>query len=168
MSTAVITPRALKGLLVFVLVSVAASLGGCAGSYHEMGLTGGVRAVEISSDVAQVSARGFIGGDPDAIERFVFRKAAETTVTQGYDSFEILSTADRTRSLQAVGGYTAASFTGFSSGGLALPLVRPGESVLIRMFHGQGVASGASVFDAHDVLSHLADTAQRGKRFHLF
>jgi hypothetical protein len=138
------------------LVAAALALGGCATPYRNMGVFGGVKAVQIASDMAQVTARGSIGTDPDRIVRYVLRKAAETTLAAGYDHFWVVSEDDRSRTFQGFAGYTAATFQGLPSAGLSLPFVRPGETVLIRMSRGAAAGQSAStVFDAQDVLTHL-------------
>jgi hypothetical protein len=133
----------------------ALALAGCATPYQKMGAFGGVKSVEIASDMAQVTARGAIGTDPDAIERYVLRKAAETTLAAGYDHFWVVSMGDRSRTIQGFAGYGAISSQSLPTGGFSLPFVRPGETILIRMTRGPG-QSGATVFDARDVLDHLA------------
>lgn len=142
-----------------------AQLAACATPYQPMGLRGGVGAVQITSNVAQVSARGVTGSDPDKIQRYALRKAAETTLASGYDLFEIISVTDRTRSAQGVAGYTGTGLGpagGLPSLGLALPFIKPGETLLIRMSRGAAPAAGDGViFDAHDVLAHLGGPARR-------
>jgi hypothetical protein len=136
----------------------AAALGGCATTYHRLEpMSGGVRSVQIASDMAQVTARGTFGTDPDRIERYVLRKAAETTLDAGYDHFWVVSVGDRTRTVQGFAGYTTAGWQGAPTGGFSLPFVRPGQTVLIRMARGTtATPPGATVFDAKDLLDHLA------------
>ena len=138
------------------LLAAALTLGGCATPYQSMGLRGGVRATQISSNIAQVTARGSFVTDADKIEQYVLRKAAETTLAAGYDRFEVLSVSDRSRNIQGVAGYTAFQASGFPSGGISLPFVRPGETLLIRMSRNGDPAGGNTLFDARDVLDHLA------------
>lgn len=141
--------------------AAAPMLSGCATPYQKMGMNGGVRSVRLETDLAQVTARGSPLTDADTIERYVLRKAAETTLAAGYDHFEVVSVSDRTRTMQGVAGYMTAVGNGLPSAGLSLPFVRPGETVLIRMMQGPvAAAPGGVVFDAHDLLDHLA----RGRR----
>lgn len=150
----------MKSTAITALAGLAAlALAGCATPYQKMGALGGVKSVEIASDMAQVTARGSIGTDPDRIERYVLRKAAETTLAAGYDHFWVVSVSDRSRSIQAFAGYGAISSQSLPTGGFSLPFVRPGETVLIRMSRGGG-QPGATVFDARDVLDHLAGPPQ--------
>lgn len=144
---AIIGASALAGFL---------ALGGCATPYQDMGLRGGVRAVQITGSIAQVTARGTSATDPDRIERYALRKAAEATIAAGYDHFEVVSAGDRSRTVQGVAGYGASAWHGFPTVGLNVPFVRPGETLLIRMSRGAPAdASGAAVFDAGEVLQHL-------------
>ena len=140
-----------------VLIGAAcAALTGCATPYQDMGLRGGVRAVQITSDIAQVTARGSTVTDADKIEQYALRKAAETTLAAGYDHFEVVSASDRSRTLHGVAGYAAPGLHGFPSVGLTMPFIRPGETMLIRMSRGAPAdASGATVFDAREVVDHL-------------
>jgi hypothetical protein len=145
--------RRLSGAMVGIAAVLA--LAGCATPYQQMGITGGVRSVQIETDIAQITARGSLLTDADKIEQYVLRKAAETTLASGYDHFEVVSVSDRSRTFQAAGGYTGFTGTGFPSGGLTLPFIRPGETILIRMSRGPSTAQGVTVFDARDVLAHL-------------
>jgi len=139
------------------LAAAASALCGCATPYQKMGVGGGVRSVRLETDLAQVTARGSPLTDADTIERYVLRKAAETTLAAGYDHFEVVSVSDRTRILQGVAGYMTAVGNGLPSAGLSLPLVRPGETALIRMMRGPApTGPGGVVFDARDLLAHLA------------
>jgi hypothetical protein len=153
----------LGGLARFSAFGLAAVvLAGCATPYQDLGLRGGVRAVQITSDIAQVTARGSAMTDSDRIEQYVLRKAAETTLAAGYDHFEVVSASDRTRTIQGVAGYAATTQTGFPSAGLSLPFIRPGETVLIRMSRGTASgAAGATLFDAREVVAHLGEPARR-------
>jgi hypothetical protein len=146
------TKAALAGL-----GAAALALAGCSTPYQKMGPLGGVKSVQIASDMAQVTARGSVGTDPDRIERYVLRKAAETTLAAGYDHFWVVSVGDRSRTIQGFAGYTAAAFQGLPSAGFSLPFVRPGETILIRMSRGANPQPGATMFDAPDVLSYLAE-----------
>lgn len=144
------------------LAAATATLCGCATPYQKMGVGGGVRAVRLETDLAQVTARGSPLTDADTIERYVLRKAAETTLAAGYDHFEVVSASDRSRTLQGVAGYMTAVGNGLPSAGLSLPFVRPGETVLIRMLRGPvAAAPGGVVFDAQDLLDHLARARRR-------
>ncbi|HEY2661921.1 MAG TPA: hypothetical protein VGI79_19525, partial [Caulobacteraceae bacterium] len=117
----------------------------------------------ITSDIAQVTARGSAVTDADKIEQYALRKAAEATLAAGYDHFEVVSASDRSRTLQGVAGYAAPGLRGFPSVGLTMPFTRPGETMLIRMSRGAAAeSSGATVFDAHQVMDHLGRRSTAG------
>jgi transposase InsO family protein len=151
--------RGLAGAAVLGLA--ACQLVACATPYKEMGVGGGVREVQITSDIAQVTARGTALTDPDKIEQYVLRKAAETTLAAGYDNFEIISSADRSHTIQGIAGYSAAGMSGLPTAGVNLPFTRPGETVLIRMSFANASAGGATVFNAREVIAHLAAKHRR-------
>jgi hypothetical protein len=151
-----IRPRAGAVALMTASMAAALALAGCATPYQKMGMNGGVRAVQLQTDLAQVTARGSPVTDADTIERYVLRKAAETTLQAGYDHFEIVSSSDRTRTFQGFAGYMRAVGEGLPTAGVTVPFIRPGETVLIRMQTGAAAPTGAVVFDARDLLAHLA------------
>ena len=77
------THRLIKTTALAALALGALHLAACATPYQELGgLRGGVRAVQITSNIAQVTARGTSATDPDKVQRYALRKAAETTRTQ--------------------------------------------------------------------------------------
>lgn len=142
----------------FTAVAVLSLIGlsACATPYQEMGVRGGVASVRITSDIAQVTARGTAATDPDQVQRYALRKAAETTVASGYDLFQVVADTDRSRTVQGAAGYTAGGLGGFPAIGLNLPFVKPGQTFLIRMSRAQAAGDLAgTVFNAHEVLENL-------------
>lgn len=138
-----------------------ALLCGCATPYQEMGLTGGVAATQLASDTFQITARGNGFTDPDTIQRYVMRKAAETTIAAGYDYFVLGSSRDRTNRMaftsgSAYGGYGYAS--GFAT---TSSIIQPGETVIVKMKKAPApdpLPDGW--FDAHDVAKYLSSAAK--------
>jgi hypothetical protein len=150
---------------VIATAAAALCLSACTTPYQEMGMRGGVKAVQITSDVAQVTARGSATTDPDKVQRYALRKAAETTVAAGYDLFQVVADVDRTRLVSGGGGYTTGGLGGIPALGLNLPFVRPGQTFLIRMSRGPMPAGAqGTVFDAHEVLNHLGGRQRRFAR----
>lgn len=135
---------------------------GCATPYQSMGLTGGVAARQISSDTAQITARGNAYTDPDTIQQYALRKASETTINAGFDTFEILTDADR--SLHGAAG-SAYGNNGYAFGS-SWQMIKPGETFMIKMRKGPLPSDApANMFDAHDVLAHLtASTTHDSKK----
>ena len=152
------TTQRLLNAAAFAAVAFSASqLAACATPYQELGhFRGGVRAVQITSNIAQVTARGSAATDPDKVQRYALRKAAETTVAAGYDLFEVVADVDRSRTGQAAAGYTTGGIGGFPALGLSMPFVKPGQTFLIRMSRGPILeGAGPTVFDARQVIAHL-------------
>jgi hypothetical protein len=148
--------RLIKTTAFAALVLGAAQLAACATPYQELGLRGGVKAVQITANIAQVTARGTVTTDPDKVQRYALRKAAETTVAAGYDLFEVVADTDRSRSSQAAAGYTTGGIGGFPALGLSMPFIKPGQTFLIRMSRGpMPEAAGPTIFDARQVIAHL-------------
>ena len=139
----------------------------CATPYQEMGILGGVRATRISEDVIQVRAQGNAYTDPDRIQQYALRKAAEETLANGYDLFVIGGEIDRSRIgsetlAVANGSKNAAWATGFS-----MPIIKPGETLLVRMLKGPKPSPvPAGLFDAHEVVKYLgtADASSDHKK----
>ena len=160
-STANLAALKVRALATVAIGLAACQLAACATPYKEMGMGGGVREVQITSDIAQVTARGSALTDPDKIEQYVLRKAAETTLAAGYDDFEIISSSDRSHTIQGVAGYSALGMSGLPTAGVNLPFTRPGEPVLIRMSHADAAPAGATVFNAREVIAHLGGKRRR-------
>ncbi len=149
--------RLIKTAAFAALALGAAQLAACATPYQELGrFRGGVQSVQITSTIAQVTARGTAATDPDKVQRYALRKAAETTVAAGYDLFEVVADTDRSRTGQAAAGYTTGGIGGFPALALTMPFVKPGQTFLIRMSRGpMPEAAGPTVFDARQVIAHL-------------
>lgn len=136
----------------FLAAALLLGLAGCATPYQEMGFLGGVQATQVTQDTFQIAARGNAYTGADTIQRYALRKAAETTVAAGYDLFMLGDRQDRTRRATVISGDASdGSFSGF-----AQTLVKPGETVLVKMFKGAKPADApANLFDARDVLKYL-------------
>ena len=144
-------------------VSLCLALVGCATPYQEMGALGGVRAVRITDDTAQVTASGNAYTDPDTVQRYALRRAAEETVADGYDLFRISSDADRTSVGSASYGYATGGRYSVWGSAFSMPIVKPGQSLMIKMVKGprpDPMPDGE--FDAREVLAHLAGTPYGG------
>lgn len=142
----------------FLVLALAATLCGCATPYGDMTALGGVRAVRISEDTAQITAAGNAYTDPDTIQRYALRRAAEETVADGFDLFRIVDAEDRTRSGVASFGYANANRYGAFGSAFAAPVIRPGQTLMIKMVRGprpDPMPDGE--YDAHEVLKYLAE-----------
>jgi hypothetical protein len=129
----------------------------CATPYQEMGLTGGVTSVRITGDTAQIIASGNAYTDADTIQRYALRKAAEETSRDGFDLFRIDATSDRSRTGSAAFGSASGTHYGVFASAFSVPIVKPGQSMMIKMLHGPApdpLPDGE--YDAHELLSYLA------------
>lgn len=142
----------------------ALSLAGCATPYQETGFLGGVTATRIDGTTLQISARGNGYTDPDVIQRFTLRKAAEETIAAGYDLFEIVGTQDRTVSGSSRSTYVTGGGGAVQAFSLSTPIIKPGETIMVRMSKGPKPANAPpGMFDAREALTYLVPaTAQTG------
>lgn len=136
-----------------------AALTACATPYQPMGLLGGVTATRIADDTAQIRASGNAYTDPDLIQRYALRRAAEETIADGYDLFRIENVSDRT----TVGSETYGSATGTRYGvfgsAFSMPVIKPGQTLTIRMLRGEKPnPMPDNEYDAREVLRYLVDT----------
>ena len=125
-----------------------------------MGPMGGVSASRITQDTVQIAAAGNAYTDPDTIQRYALRRAAQETVDDGYDLFRIVSTADRTATGSESFGSTWGGRYAIFGTAYSMPVIKPGESLTIRMLKGprpDPMPDGE--YDAHEVLHFLAGVA---------
>ena len=142
---------------------LAGLLCGCSTPYQSASLAGRVEVHQVNGWTARVSAHGgrFIAAG--RLNEYVMLAAAQTTLAQGYDLFEIVGDAE---SPAVVDRQTFA----ITPSGQALPVTamarystastfsypRPGEDLVIQMFTGRAPAHPpAMLFDARDVVAHL-------------
>lgn len=143
----------------FSAAVLAIVVAGCATQYKEMGATGGVMAARIDADTFQITARGNAFTDPDTIQRFALRKAAEETIANGYDVFEVVSARDRSRTGRHSSAYGTARGGYVVAWGSGWDIIKPGETVLIKMRRGPKPSDApAGVFDAREVLRYMVGT----------
>lgn len=134
-------------------------LAGCATPYQQMGFAGGVNASRITADTAQIVARGNSFTDEDTIQRYVLRRAAEETLADSFEFFRIGSDIDRTRVGSQSFGYATGGYRSAFGSAFSMPIIKPGQSLMIRMEHGpQPRPLPDGVFDAHEVLSYMVGT----------
>jgi hypothetical protein len=125
-----------------------------------MGVLGGVRATRITQDTAQITARGNAYTDPDTIQRYALRKAAEETIADGYDLFRIGSDADRTLNGSESIGYASGNRYSVWGSAFSMPIVKPGQTLLIKMYKGPAPSPMPDgLFDAREVLK-FAEAAE--------
>ncbi len=154
------------------------------------GLLGGVQAHRIDESTVQILARGNAFTDTDTITRYTLRKAAEETVADGYDGFYIVSDQDRSRhqtiSRTDISGtangstFINGTATGFGNTALfngtansttflsgtatttAYNIIKPGETITIKMFRGPKPSNAPGVYDAHELLRYMVPPQRTG------
>jgi hypothetical protein len=137
------------------------ALAGCVSptSYNDS-----VSASQIDSSTFRITALGNGATDPERVQDFAMFKAAQTTLAAGADYFSIISVLDRSESFVLHGAPIADSESTVIAGrvytdttitpGYSIPVLRPGQSLVIRVYKGQK-PTGAAVFDAHEVTRFL-------------
>jgi hypothetical protein len=170
-----------------ILATFACSiLASCATPYQEMGLKsgvkglmGGVKATRIDETTVQIAASGNAFSDKDTISLYALRKAAETTVANGYDGFYIVSEHDRTRNYTHITpGYSTTSYSGTATGvgyntahisgsgtttytpPVTTNFIKPGQALTIKMFKGTKQTNASGVYDAHELLRFMVPIKQ--------
>lgn len=146
-------------------IGALATLTACATPYQEMSFTGGVKATRIAADTAIITARGNAYTDPDTVQTYALRRAAEETLADGFDLFRIESDQDRTAVGSQSFGTASASRYAIIGTSFSMPIVKPGQTLVIRMTKGpkpQPTPDG--LFDAHEVAQYMGATPYSQKR----
>lgn len=126
------------------IVLLACWISACATPYQESGVRGGVVAKRISEDTIQVVGNGNGFTEVSTIQQYVLRKAAETTISYGYDRFIIVEAQDSTQEWRSIGSAANVSY------------IKPGQIVSIRMLKNEeGAPNISGAFDAREVLKRL-------------
>ncbi|MCA3740695.1 hypothetical protein [Phenylobacterium sp.] len=136
-------------------------LGACATPYQEMGFTGGVSASQLGADTFQIVATGNGYTSAATIERYALRKAAEVTVSNGFDLFLITSAADQGRIASVMTNSQISSYgdSGYAYG-YSTPIFKPGQTMVVRTFKGSKPSDAPpNLYDARELLRYLAPPA---------
>lgn len=114
-------------------------LSACATKYGEMGLTGGVKAEQVTSDVWRVIARGNGYTESSRVQDFVLLKSAELTLEQGGTHFVIAGSQDQasvgvvttpgTATVNRIGNTAFVT----STPGYSETVVKPGQDAYVRV-----------------------------------
>lgn len=133
-------------------------LAGCSTAYGPMGFTGGVQAVQITSDTYQIEARGNANTSPAAIQQFVLLKAAETALENGYEGFDLIGAQNASTSGSIVHpgmsqAYSngAGGYYGFGAPSYVNHVTKPAVIVAVRMIRNANSAS----FNAKEIANNL-------------
>ncbi|MHB8529628.1 MAG: CC0125/CC1285 family lipoprotein [Caulobacteraceae bacterium] len=139
------------------------ALAACSTPYQQMGVLGGVNAVRITQDTAQITARGNAYTDPDVIQRYALRRAAEETINDGYDLFRIGGDTDRSLNGSQSFGFATGNRRSVFGSAFSMPVIKPGETLMIKMYKGpRPDPMPDGLFDAHEVLR-FAEAAAASK-----
>lgn len=144
---------------VLAALLLAAGLAACGTQYQEMGLTGGVSAEPVMTDVYRITASGNAYTSSSKVQDFTLLKAAETTLEAGGTHFIVLDEADQTRLATAqtpgtmkTSVYGSTAFTTYTPG-MTYNIVKPGQAAMIQVIRiapGQTPPPGA--FPAMDIV----------------
>lgn len=129
-------------------------LAGCATPYQESGFMGGVSAQRVTNDTFMVSAHGNGYTDQATIAQYTLRKAAETTLSAGYEWFIVVNSENDSRSgAVIIPGRSTSTTSGnatiignsaafnattntYISPSQAIPYIKPGVVATFRMGRG--------------------------------
>ena len=143
--------------VIITAVSAVISLGGCATQYDqqpnffngELGVKGEV----IAPNAYAITAKGNAFTDSATIHKYVLMKAAELTIQNGLDWFEVVDSANDSRgSSYAVSGATARRNSIFGTS-FAGTVILPGQTIQVRAHKGTAPEDNNYAFDAHAISS---------------
>lgn len=122
-----------------LVLTLGLGLSACATKYGEMGLTGGVKAEQVTSDIWRVIARGNGYTESSRVQDFVLLKYAELTLEQGGTHFVIAGSQDQasvgvvttpgTATVNRIGNTAFVT----SSPSYSETVVRPGQDAYVRV-----------------------------------
>lgn len=111
---------------------------GCSTPYHEMGILGGVKAEQVSSDTYRIVSRGNAYTGSTTVQDYTLLKAAETTREVGAPII-VISAADASRAGAVVSpGQATTTFHGNTASTTYSPAtvhnyIKPGQDTYIRV-----------------------------------
>ena len=157
------------------IATAALALAGCATPYQDMGLLGGVSAAQVDDATFRISGRGNAFTDPSQINDYVLLKAAEVTLAHGYDLFQIVGDADRTRNeVLSIPTTQSAPVFGVTPGGQpvsgfasyqttsTMAYTKPGEDIMVRMYRGAMPSPApVNVYSAREVIAAIGPRVER-------
>lgn len=133
--------RTRVGCQLFIVLTMACALPGCATQYKPMTWAGGFDDFRITEDTFEVTFRGNRHTLRETVSRYVFRRAAEVTLAHRFTHFTPTLEVDRT-SFATV--YQSAGYGGInacqpflyeSSGGYSSTIERPAVMMRIQCFN---------------------------------
>ncbi|HEY5048428.1 MAG TPA: hypothetical protein VII49_10445 [Rhizomicrobium sp.] len=146
----------------YIALAVALLLSACSTPYQEMGLLGGVSATQVSSDTMSITAKGNGFTGADTVKNYALLKAADETIAHGFDYFALGDATDESRHGAYSWASGSATRNSWFGSGFSTEMIKPGENVLIKMYHGMKPAEAPdNYFDAHDIENYLGKSIRR-------
>jgi hypothetical protein len=166
--------------VLFVAAGILA-LGGCSTPYQDMGLLGGVSATPIDANTLRISSRGNRFSDLGQMKDYVLLRAAEETLTHGFDIFEIVESENATRIVSVPVSHTSMTPTvtfgmdPVHPNDLTTPtfgvsptttystesFTKPGQDIIVKMFKGPK-PDGSDMYSAAEVVAFLGPHVRGG------
>lgn len=153
-----------------LLALVALSLASCQTKYQDMGATGGVTAMPITSDTYRIVSRGNGFTDRVTVQDYSLLKAAETTLSTGNTHFLVVTGDDATRHEV---GQTAGSMqtsvignTAYSTynPGTSYDIEKPGQDLIIKLFNAAKGPVPPSAYSAKEVYDNISPRVIRPEK----
>ena len=144
-------------------------LAGCQSQYGDMKFfMGGVDSTPLTDDREMIVARGNAYTDMSRIQQFILLKAAEDCLAKGYTKFGFVNaqntsnvslmatrTPTQTDTTVTRSGLNSATVSGTTYSGTTtvMPVVAPGETVIVKFFKGGELTQ--DTFDAAQIAANL-------------
>lgn len=151
---------------VFWILSICVLLTGCYTKYQEMGWTGGVSAERVSSDTWRISARGNAYTSTKTVQDYVLLRAAETAQANGGTHFQVVSSADASRTSTS---YTPGTRITTLGGTTTTPAsidteFKPGQDVYVRVLKlPPNTPTAPGLYSAAEVIQFVGSRVEREK-----
>lgn len=140
--------------------SVAFMLAGCSTPYQEMGLLGGVSAARIDEHTVQIRAQGNAYTAAATIEMFVVLRAAEETMKDGYEGFQIVGAQDATKVAVTPGVAVASGTTITYIPAMGVPMPG-GVATIVMLKQGDPAWTQHHTYLAADVVKYLGASLKK-------
>lgn len=151
-----------------LILMLAASTSACATKYQDMGITGGVAAQQMASDVFRIEARGNGYTAKNVVQDYMLLKAAETTKRTGNSHFLIVDQGDASTTSSFVSpGRAQTNFVGNTAytsftPTTVTPIFKPGADAYIKVLSvpaGQSPPNGA--ISADEIIQFVGPRVER-------
>ncbi|MUZ74215.1 hypothetical protein GOZ90_16120 [Agrobacterium vitis] len=155
---------------IVTVVAMTALLAGCQTKYQDMGFTGGVSAMPITSDTYRIVSRGNGYTDSTTVQDYSLLKAAETTLSTGNTHFLLVSGNDATsNTIGQTPGHMQTNIYGNTAystytPGVTYNIVKPGQDLIIKLFNSAKGPVPQGAFAAQDVYNNISPRVERPKK----